>query len=102
MAALDLRSKGVTNGDILRLCGLSKASFHRSLTAYVTGRISQLKRWEPRPLRHGFHRHCWSIEANFQQRPPATVAEAVARIEALMGIARKLTQVRPFLKALGK
>jgi hypothetical protein len=30
------------------------------------------------------------------------VAEAAARIEALTGIARKPTQVRQFLKALGR
>ena len=45
--------------------------------------------------------HRPTIEADFQQRPPATVAEAAARIEALTGIRRKPTQVRQFLKALG-
>jgi transposase len=101
MEALYLRSQGVPNRDILRLCRISKASFHRYLTAYVTGGIEQLKHREPRPLRSALHRHRQPIEADFQQRPPATVAEAAARIEALTGIARKPTQVRQFLKALG-
>ena len=44
MEALYLRSQGVANAEILRLCGMSKASFHRHLKAYVAGGIEQLKR----------------------------------------------------------
>lgn len=101
MEALYLRSQKVANGEILRLCGISKASFHRYLTAYVTGGIEQLKYFKPRRPRSALHHHRTTIEAEFQQRPPATVAEAAARIEALTGILRKPTQVRRFLKALG-
>ena len=101
MEALYLRSQRVVHGDILRLCGLSKASFHRHLTAYATGGIEQLKHFEPRRPRSALHHHRTTIEAEFQQRPPATVVEAAARIEALRGIARKPTQVRQCLKALG-
>jgi hypothetical protein len=46
MEALYLRSQGVANGAILRLCGISKASFHRHLKAYVAGGIEQLKHIE--------------------------------------------------------
>lgn len=101
MEALYLRSQRVANGEILRLCGLSKASFHRHLKAYGTGGIEQLRHFEPRRPRSALHHHRTTIEAEFQQRPPTTVAEAAARIEALTGIARKPTQVRQFLKALG-
>ena len=41
------------------------------------------------------------LEADFREHPPATVAEAAARIQELTGIARKPTQVRQFMKALG-
>jgi transposase len=101
MEALYLRSQGVANRDILRLCGISKASFHRYLTAYVRGGITQLKHREPRRPRSALHHHRTTIEAEFRQRPPATVAEAAARIEALTGMVRRPTQVRQFLKALG-
>jgi transposase len=101
MEALYLRSQGVANHDILRLCGISKASFHRYLTAYVTGGIEPLKHLEPRRPRSALHHHRTTIEADFRQRPPATVAEAAVRIAALTGIARKPTQVRQFLKTLG-
>ena len=101
MEALYLRSQGVANRDIPRLCGISKASFHRYLTAYATGGIERLQHFEARRPRSLLHQHRPTIEADFQQRPPATVAEAAARIEALTGITRKPTQVRQFLKALG-
>jgi transposase len=101
MEALYWRSQGVPDRDILRLCGISKASFHRSLTAYVAGGMEPLTHRAPRPLRSALHRHRQPIEADFQQRPPVTVAEAAARIAALTGIARQPTQVRQFLKALG-
>jgi transposase len=101
MEALYLRSQRVPTRDIPRLCGISKASFHRYLKAYATGGLEQLKHLEPRQPRSALHRHRATIDAEFRQRPPATVAEAAARIEALTGIARKPTQVRQFLKALG-
>lgn len=101
MEALYLRSQGVPTRDIPRLCGISKSSFHRYLNAYVTGGIEQLKHLEPRRPRSALHHHRPTIEAEFRQRPPTTVAEAAARIEALTGIARKPTQVRQFLKTLG-
>ena len=101
MEALYLRSQKVANGEILRLCGLSQASCHRDLTAYVTGGIEPLKHFEPRRPRSALHHHRTTLEAEFQQRPPATVVAAAARIEALTGIVRKPTQVRQVLQALG-
>ena len=101
MEAIYLRSQRVANGDIPRLCGISKASFHRYLHAYVSGGIEQLKHLEPHRPRSALHRHRATIEAEFRQQPPATVAEAAARIEALTGIARQPTQVRQFLNVLG-
>src|SRR5712692_1450100 len=77
MEALYLRSQGVANHDILQLCDISKASFHRYLTAYVTGGLEQLKHLEPRRPRSALHHHCTTLEAEFRQRPPATVAAAI-------------------------
>ena len=101
LEALYLRSQRVPTRDIPRLCGISKASFHRYLKAYATGGLEQLKHLAPRQPRSALHPHRATIDAEFRQRPPATVAEAAARIAALTGIARKPTQVRQFLKALG-
>lgn len=101
MEALYLRSQGVANSDILRLCGISKASFHRYLQAYVRGGMEQLKQIDHYRPQSDLVKHRPTIEACFRQHPPATVAEAAAKIEALTGIARKPTQVRQFLQSLG-
>ena len=102
MEALSLRSQGVANREIPRLCGISNASFHRSLHAYGTGGIEPLKHREPRRPRSALHPHRATIEAEFRQPPPTTVAEAAARSEALTGIARKPTQGRQLLHRLGR
>jgi transposase len=41
------------------------------------------------------------IAKAFSDQPPATAAEAAARIKELTGIERKPTQVRQFMKSLG-
>jgi len=101
MEALYLRSQRVANGDILRLCGISKASFHRYLKAYVTGGIEGLKQIDHYRPHSELAPHRPTLEAYFREHPPATVAEAAAKIAELTGIVRKPTQVRHFLKSLG-
>jgi transposase len=101
LEALYLRSQRVANGEIVRLCGISKASFHRYLAAYARGGIEELKRLDHYRPRSELQTHRPTLEAYCQQLPPATVAEAAAKIEALTGLARKPTQVRHCLRSLG-
>jgi len=101
MEAIYLRSQGMNNRDIIGLCGISKASFHRYLEAYVTGGIEKLKEidhYRPQSELVKYHR---TIEGYFREHPPVTVSEAAAKIKELTGIERKPTQVRQFLKSLG-
>ncbi len=101
MEAIYLRSQGMNNRDIIWLCGISKASFHRYLEAYVTGGIEKLKEIDHYRPQSELAKHRTTIEAYFREHPPATVSEAVAKIKELTGIERKPTQVRQFLKSLG-
>jgi transposase len=101
MEALYLRSQEVANGEILRLCGISKASFHRYLKAYVKGGIEQLKQINHYRPQSELATHRLTLEAYCREHPPASVAEAAATIADLTGIVRKPTQVRQFLRALG-
>jgi hypothetical protein len=89
MEALYLRSQQVPTRDIPRLCGISKAIFHRYLKAYVTGGMEQLQHLDPRQPRRALHAHRATLEAEFRRQPPET------------GIAGQPTQVRQCLKALG-
>jgi transposase len=102
LEAIYWRRQRVANRDIPRRCGISTASFQRDLHADVSGGIEQLKHLEPHRPRRALHPHRATIEAEFRQQPPATVAEAAARIEALTGVARNPTQVRQFFNVLGR
>ena len=42
-----------------------------------------------------------TLKKYFEKNPPATINEAVYRIEELTGIKRSPTQVRKFLKSMG-
>jgi transposase len=101
MEALSLRSQGVANAEILRLCGSSKASFHRYLKAYMAGGITPLKRRDHYRPHSELTNHRTTLEAYFHQHPPATVAEAAAKLAELTGMVRNPTQVRQYLRALG-
>jgi transposase len=101
MEALYLKSQGLAPAEISRLCVISKPTFSRYLHAYQEGGIETLKEVP-------FHRRQSQltdshvrIEADFRQRPPASVAEAAARIAELTGLQRGPTQGRQCLKSLG-
>lgn len=101
LEAVYLRSQGVANEQIMRLCAISKATFHRYLQEYLSGGMERLKQAKEPRRRGELYEYQAVIEADFRHQPPATVAQATARIEALTGIVRKPTQVRQFLKTLG-
>jgi transposase len=46
-------------------------------------------------------RHRQTLEEYFKAHPPASISEAVKRIEELIGLKRSPTQVGIFLKKLG-
>jgi hypothetical protein len=96
MEALYWRSQGVANTEILRRCGISNASFQRYLKAYMVGGITQLKHIDHDRPHSELTNHRTTLEAYVHQHPPATVAEAAAKIAELTGIVRKPTQVRQY------
>lgn len=101
MEALYLKSQGLLPQDICRLCALSKTTFYRYLNEYREGGIEKLKEVSFHRRHSELADYCATIEAEFRQRPPASVAEAAQRIAQLTGLKRGPTQVRQFLKSLG-
>lgn len=101
MEAIYLRSQGMKNSIIIKLCKISKASYHRYLKAYITGGIEKLREIDHYHPQSILVNHRTTIEAYFREHPPATVAEAAAKIKEMTGIERKPTQVGLFLKKLG-
>lgn len=101
MEALYLTSQGLVPKDIWRLCAISPTTFYRYLHEYRAGGLEALKEVPFHRRQSQLADYRTSIEADLRQRPPASVAEAAARIAALTGLQRGPTQVRQFLKSLG-
>jgi transposase len=101
MAALYLQSQGLAPATSWRLCAISKTTFYRYLHEYREGGIAKLTQVPFHRRQSQLADYRTSIEADLRQRPPASVAEAAARIAVLTGLQRGPTQVRQFLKALG-
>jgi len=68
---------------------------------YQTGGIEKLKEVKFYRQQSKLEEHKQRIEQYFLQNPPASLSEASAKIEALTGIKRGLTQTGKFIKKLG-
>jgi transposase len=101
MEVVYLRSQKLENKQIQLLCGISKATFYRYLREYQEGGVEKLKELNFHRQQSQLVEHKGTLEEYFRAHPPATSAEAAARIEELTGIKRGPTQTREFLKKLG-
>ncbi len=101
MEALSLKSQGLGPEAICRLCAIAKTTFSRDLYEDRAGGIDTLKEVSLHQRQSQLAAYRTSREADVRQRPPATVAEAAARIAALTGLERGPTQVRQCCKSLG-
>ena len=101
MEVVLLRSQGLSNGQIMAITGVSENTVLNNLREYQEGGIERLKEFHWQPPESELEPHRQTLEAHFEEHPPASVAEAAAKIEELTGIKRSPTQVRVFLKSLG-
>lgn len=101
MEGLSLKSQGLAPEDLRRLWAISKPTFYRSLHESRPGGIDTLTEVPFYRRQSQLAKYRTSIEAALRQRPPASVAEAAARIAALPGLERGPTPVRQGVKALG-
>jgi transposase len=101
MEVVYLRSQKLENKQIQQLCGISKATFYRYLHEYQAGGVEKLKELNFHRQESQLVEHKTTLEGYFRAHPPATSAEAAAKIEELTGVKRGPTQTRTFLKKLG-
>ena len=101
MEALWLKSQGLPHKDIARLTGISTNTLCHYLRDYEEGGIDKLKEVNFYQPKSELESHKASIEAYFREHPPASIPEAMHKIEQLTGIKRSPTQVRQFLKSTG-
>jgi transposase len=101
MEALWLKSQGLPHKQITRLTGISPNTLRAYFRQYQTGGIDALKQLNYHPHSSELLAHQTTIEDYFRANPPATIKEAVSKIEELTGIARSESRVRAFLKSIG-
>jgi len=88
MEALWLKSQGMSHNEICRLTGISPSTLRRYIRAYQQGGIDALKELNFYQPQSELMHHKATIEAYFREYPPASVKEAMAKIEELTGIKR--------------
>lgn len=101
MEVLWLKSQGKAPQEISQLASVSLSTVYRYLEQYRDGGIEKLKAINlHRPLSE-LVGHQGTIEEDFRANPPASMKEAVHRIEQLTGVKRGQTQVSEYLKRIG-
>ena len=93
-----LKSKGETHERIAELAGTSRRTVQRVLDVFAKDGLDGLRKFYWHGQAGALAPHRESLEAEFRERPPHTVAEACQRIEELTGVCRKPTRVRKFLR----
>jgi len=101
MEALWLKSKGLAHKDICRLMDICSTTLTDYLRDYREGGIEGLKTLAFRRPRSDLEDYRATLEGYFREHPPASVKEAMAKIEELTGIKRSPDRVRAFLKRMG-
>lgn len=101
MEALWLKSQGESHKTIARLTGVTVNMVTRYIKEYQAGGIECLKQLKYHRSHGELDKHIQSIEEDFKQHPPATIKEAMGRIEQLTGLKRSEVQISKFLKRMG-
>ncbi len=101
MEAVYLKALGLPHQEIGRIVRISQTTLREYLQMYQEGGVEALKELNFNQPKSDLDDHQDSLRQEFEQQPPATIDEAVARIEKLTGLRRSPTQVAEFLKKLG-
>jgi len=101
MEALGLKSQALPHPEICRLTGIGGDPLRRYLRAYQAGGIERLKEVQFYRPQSDLAAHRESLETYFRKKPPASIKEAMAKIEELTGIRRSENRGREYLKSIG-
>lgn len=101
MEVLLLKSKKLSHKDICYLTGISPNTLRTYLRTFQKGGIEALKEINFYQPKSELNQYRSTIEDYFREHPPATVKQAMNKIEELTGIKRSENRVREFLKSIG-
>ena len=96
-----LKSLNYPHQEIRKIAKISKATLSRYLKDYKKGGLEKLKELNFHQPKSQLNKHAKTIEEYFEKHPPASVKEAMAKIEDMTSIKRSEIQIRTFLKKIG-
>jgi transposase len=98
MEAVWLKGHGLAHKQIAELVGVTENTIRDYFELYQQGGIEKLKELNYSGSQSQLDVHITSLEAYFEENPPASIKEAQSKIEKITGIKRSETQVAEFLK----
>jgi len=101
MEALWLKSQGESHQRIAQLTGVTANTVSQLLKDYRAGGIDRLKEVHFRQPASELSVHQKTLEDYFKAHPPATIKEAMNKIEKLTGLKRSEPRIKKFLSKLG-
>lgn len=101
MEVLWLYSHGLSPKKLCQLAAICRTTFYNYLKDYQEGGLEKLKEVNFNRPKSQLEEYRSTLEAYFRAHPPASIKEAIAKIEELTGLKRSKTQVRKFLKSMG-
>lgn len=99
--AVYLKALGYPHQEIGRIVRISQPTLRNYLKTYQEGDLEKLKELNLYCPSSELDKYSDILREEFKKNPPATINQAVERIEQLTGLRRSPTQVRQFLKRLG-
>ncbi len=100
MEALYLKSQGLPHNEICRLVRISRTTLSKYFKQYKQGGIEKLKELNFNKPKSELQAHAKTIEMDFKEHPPISIAEAQEKIDKLTSIRRSPTQIRTFMKKM--
>jgi transposase len=101
MDVLWLKSQGLRHREICRLTGVSSNTLCKYLRMYQSGGESELTAVRFYTPTSDLDQHGHRLKAFFREHPPASLNEAVEKIQELTGLKRSPSAVGRFLRSLG-
>ena len=98
MDALRLKAHGLLHKEIAEIIGIAENTLRDYFELYQQGGIARLKEINYYQPESELKQHIVSLEAHFQEHPPATIKQAQHEVEIITGVRRSETQIREFLK----
>jgi len=95
------KAQGLPHSEICRLAQVTESTLVRYLGWYRQGGLAKIKELRFRKPESELQHYTEQLKSYFREHPPATVKEAMAKIEEITGLKRSEVTIGHFLKKIG-